>query len=539
MDFQETTDRTIYTTTKRREWWGWLGSIVWLFFMMYGYPVLMLSDNPDASSSWLPVFFMLVFALSIAMFSWVFGRDPDGLSKIAFITTPIGIVITAVFALLPSTPSVVLYVAAPLFMAPAVTRRVYGVIRTAAPNSRLTRYMSAISVCVALFTVWNILSPPKEIAFLVPALLAVPAWLGVRRSVSLPKDISATERFRFSGKLMFLLAVAAALLLWLDLMNSVIHTVIISTGATDSEIIYTILGFVLPPVGFLLYGIANDRGYERIGFICGMGLLIVGILLALLPSGAQNSALILLSVTDGLGGAYTEFLMLTLPVFFLIGTKRPVFVAALGVVLNLLSSALLWNADLWLPESLLMISAPVLASTAIAAVLFVVLVYFLFERYREKSLAATLYTLLVGKVATEAPATESAPDVSDISDTMGLQQNERRVMALLLEGFTSGEISRNLHMPASDVAKHLRSIRGKIARDSLGELLDHIVATYKLTKRETQILRGIHEGKTNTQIAEENFISDETVKFHVKNLMKKLPVKNRSELRDWLIEFRN
>jgi len=51
----------------------------------------------------------------------------------------------------------------------------------------------------------------------------------------------------------------------------------------------------------------------------------------------------------------------------------------------------------------------------------------------------------------------------------------------------------------------------------------------ELTVREKQVLLCITEGKTNKDIANELFISLETVKSHTKNIFRKLDVKNRVE----------
>ncbi len=51
----------------------------------------------------------------------------------------------------------------------------------------------------------------------------------------------------------------------------------------------------------------------------------------------------------------------------------------------------------------------------------------------------------------------------------------------------------------------------------------------KLTKREIEIFELLIKGKTNKEIAQELFISVETVKWHLSNIYQKLDVKNRSE----------
>lgn len=50
-----------------------------------------------------------------------------------------------------------------------------------------------------------------------------------------------------------------------------------------------------------------------------------------------------------------------------------------------------------------------------------------------------------------------------------------------------------------------------------------------LSKRETQVLVCLTEGKTNHMIAESLFISETTVKFHVHAILEKLQVRNRTE----------
>lgn len=63
----------------------------------------------------------------------------------------------------------------------------------------------------------------------------------------------------------------------------------------------------------------------------------------------------------------------------------------------------------------------------------------------------------------------------------------------------------------------------------LNDALDLVKQKYDLTKREVEILKEIYEGKTNTQIAEELFISESTVKAHIYNTFRKMNVKNRLE----------
>lgn len=56
-----------------------------------------------------------------------------------------------------------------------------------------------------------------------------------------------------------------------------------------------------------------------------------------------------------------------------------------------------------------------------------------------------------------------------------------------------------------------------------------------LSAREQEVLELIAEGKTNHDIADNLFISERTVKFHVSSILSKLKVKNRTEAALWLL----
>ena len=49
----------------------------------------------------------------------------------------------------------------------------------------------------------------------------------------------------------------------------------------------------------------------------------------------------------------------------------------------------------------------------------------------------------------------------------------------------------------------------------------------KLTQREVEVLKALSEGHTYQEIADILFISHETVKKHLKNIYRKLSVKNK------------
>jgi DNA-binding CsgD family transcriptional regulator len=57
--------------------------------------------------------------------------------------------------------------------------------------------------------------------------------------------------------------------------------------------------------------------------------------------------------------------------------------------------------------------------------------------------------------------------------------------------------------------------------------IDQLVAAYNFTLKEITILKDVALEKSNKKIAVEHFISENTVKYHIKNILQKFEVKNR------------
>jgi DNA-binding NarL/FixJ family response regulator len=51
-----------------------------------------------------------------------------------------------------------------------------------------------------------------------------------------------------------------------------------------------------------------------------------------------------------------------------------------------------------------------------------------------------------------------------------------------------------------------------------------------LTNKEVEVLKQVAHGATNKEIASSLNISDNTVKYHLRNIMEKLNVKNRAQI---------
>ncbi|MBI4301355.1 MAG: response regulator transcription factor [Chloroflexi bacterium] len=57
-----------------------------------------------------------------------------------------------------------------------------------------------------------------------------------------------------------------------------------------------------------------------------------------------------------------------------------------------------------------------------------------------------------------------------------------------------------------------------------------------LTDRERHVLEQVARGSTNKEIAATLFISENTVNYHMKNIVSKLHVRNRAEVVGWALE---
>ncbi|MPZ85536.1 MAG: response regulator [Actinophytocola sp.] len=78
-----------------------------------------------------------------------------------------------------------------------------------------------------------------------------------------------------------------------------------------------------------------------------------------------------------------------------------------------------------------------------------------------------------------------------------------------------------------DLVKIIRAVRN-------GSLMVHAVSEQdgapQLTRRESEIIRLLAKGMTNREIGKVALISDSTVKFHVRGIMRKLSVHHRAEV---------
>ena len=134
------------------------------------------------------------------------------------------------------------------------------------------------------------------------------------------------------------------------------------------------------------------------------------------------------------------------------------------------------------------------------------------------------------------------PDISGI-DVMIAIRNEfpdaRIVMLTTFEGDVDiqralaagarGYILKN--MPPGELAGAVRQVHAGKKRipSEVAALLAEHVSDETMTEREKDVLKHVAGGNSNRDIAEQMFISEDTVKVHVKHIMEKLGANDRTE----------
>jgi DNA-binding NarL/FixJ family response regulator len=133
------------------------------------------------------------------------------------------------------------------------------------------------------------------------------------------------------------------------------------------------------------------------------------------------------------------------------------------------------------------------------------------------------------------------PDISGIDAMIAIRSefpDSRIVMLTTFEGDV--EIQRSLaagargyllkNMPPKEMVDAIRQVHAgkkRIPHEVASQLAEHI-SDEALTEREIDVLQHVAGGNRNRDIAEQLFISEETVKVHVKHIMQKLGASDRT-----------
>ncbi|ALX04114.1 chemotaxis protein CheY [Aeromicrobium erythreum] len=100
---------------------------------------------------------------------------------------------------------------------------------------------------------------------------------------------------------------------------------------------------------------------------------------------------------------------------------------------------------------------------------------------------------------------------------------------LLKDGSTYDQVAEAVRLVAAGQSLISPSMATKLLDEFVQMSRSPAPATAQLTARELQVLRLVAKGLSNREIAEELFISENTVKNHIRNMLEKLQMKSRME----------
>jgi DNA-binding NarL/FixJ family response regulator len=134
------------------------------------------------------------------------------------------------------------------------------------------------------------------------------------------------------------------------------------------------------------------------------------------------------------------------------------------------------------------------------------------------------------------------PDMSGIDTMIAIRNEFREARIVMLTTFEGDvEIQRSLEagargyllksMPPKDLIAVIRQVHAgkkRIPSEVAARLAEHL-GEEDLTPRELDVLRYAAQGNRNRDIGEKLFITEETVKVHIKHIMEKLGASDRTQ----------
>jgi len=134
------------------------------------------------------------------------------------------------------------------------------------------------------------------------------------------------------------------------------------------------------------------------------------------------------------------------------------------------------------------------------------------------------------------------PDKSGIDTMIAIRTEFSEARIIMLTTFEGDvEVQRALEagarayilksMPPKELLEVIRQVHAgkkRIPTQVAAQLAEHL-SDEALTAREIEVLRSVAEGNRNRDIAERLFITEETVKVHIKHIMEKLGANDRTQ----------
>jgi len=178
-------------------------------------------------------------------------------------------------------------------------------------------------------------------------------------------------------------------------------------------------------------------------------------------------------------------------------------------------------------------------------------VYKNMERFAEAEKHLSLALQSFGKCDVSSPLikneiAEIHELLEDINKPKRLQEGElfkftpeeKELTVLLTEGMSQREICRKLNLTALEFSRRINTIREKVSGMAPPDpVIEAVAREHKLTRREADILRYLRKNNGNDVIAAELYLSEETVRIHVRNVLKKLKLDSRQHVPAWLDNY--
>lgn len=291
----------------------------------------------------------------------------------------------------------------------------------------------------------------------------------------------------------------------------------------------------------ILVGLLCDYIGRSVTLIASAVLMMSGSLMTL--TGFNGTISVVLQALSIIG-----VLCFTIPVRLMLvdasfSSKRPYLFCALGFI------GVNWFYSLGAPlaEAALFFGEMGPFAVSIALCLFVIpCITYIVERIRRYQVEDQQL------VFEQMPIPELSADVGKLCSGYGLTKRETQVFSLSLGHKNVMEIAQSLMVSETTVRVHLGNIRKKIdngnGTSDLARILTEqdnamqierpasrdemliITEKYGLTQRESELFPYLLTSKTIDEIASELFVSPNTVKTHIRNIVTKAGVANRREL---------
>ena len=134
------------------------------------------------------------------------------------------------------------------------------------------------------------------------------------------------------------------------------------------------------------------------------------------------------------------------------------------------------------------------------------------------------------------------PDLSGIDAMLAIRAESPAARIIILTTFEGDvEIQRALQAgahgyllksaPPNELVQAIRQVHAgkkRVPPNVAAQLAEHM-GSESLSSREVEVLRQVGQGNRNREVAERLFISEETVKVHVKHIMEKLGANDRTQ----------